>query len=118
VSWSEEKEEEKKKPKSISEVMKVGFKGGKALMRKVTSTKKPATKEEAAELLSLLTDMSKAKPPKGEQESWDKLNKALVESAKEVSEGIAAGKDVEDAKKALKKAGNCAKCHKEHRPKK
>lgn len=109
------KEEEKKKPKTIKEVMKVAFKGGsKALLKKVASTKKKSTEKENKELLSLLKDMAKGKPPKGDQKSWDKFNKTLLEPA----QAIVDGKDIEKAKKALKKAGSCGKCHKAHKPKK
>lgn len=112
VSLAEDKKEEEKKPMSIHDVMEKGFKGGKSLLRVVTNTKKESSKEENEKFLGMLKDMAKQKPPKGDEESWKKLTAELVEPA----EKIVKGEDVEKNKLALKKAANCGKCHKAHKP--
>ncbi len=74
----------------------------------MTSKKKDATKEENEKFLGMLKDLQKAKPPEGEQKSWDKFTKALWILQKK----IVKGEDVEKIKATLAKAGGCAKCHK------
>ncbi len=113
ITKADEKEEEKdKKPMSVHDIMEKGFKGSKALYRKIISTKKEPTKEEKEEFLSMMKDMAKNKPPKGDEEAWKEKTKALVEP----TEKIVKGEDVKEAIKELKKAASCAKCHKEHKP--
>ena len=62
-----------------------------------------ASDDEKKELLAMLKDMAAQSPPKGSEESWKKLNGALVEAA----EGIVEGKDgaVDALKKELAKQG-------------
>lgn len=115
VSLADEKKDEKeKKPMSIEDVMKKGFKGGKSLYRKIISKKKEPTKEEKEKFLAMMKDLAKNKPPKGDEKSWKKFTTALVEP----TEKIVKGEDVEKAMAALKKAAKCGDCHKAHRPKK
>ena len=112
LAQAEEKSEEKeKKPMSIHDVMEKGFKGGKSLLRTVTDNKKESTKEDNEKFLAMLKDMAKQKPPKGDEESWKKLTGIMIEPA----EKIVKGEDVDKSKLELKKAANCAKCHKEHK---
>ena len=75
-----------------------------------TVAKGDASDEEKKELHAMLVSMSKNKPPKGEQEAWDKLTAALVKAGKAAVEG--------DGKAAgmLKKAANCKACHSVHKP--
>jgi len=93
---------------TIKEVMKKAHvppaKGEPSLLAKVTSGK--ASSEERKELVSLYQALAKNDPPKGEQDSWKEKTEALVKAAK-----------ANDAD-ALKKASNCAACHKEHKGKK
>lgn len=115
VSFAEDKPEEKeKKPMSVHEIMEHGFKGGKSLFRTVTNTKKDSSKEDNEKFLGMLKDLAKNKPPVGDEESWKKLTEAMVAPA----EAIVKGEEVEKAKLELKKAANCAQCHKAHKPKK
>ncbi|QDU95722.1 hypothetical protein Pla8534_35390 [Lignipirellula cremea] len=93
------------KKASIKQVMKEAMKG--PLGKKVASG--DATPEEQAKLVSLLKDMAAAKPPKGDQASWDAKAKALVEAA----EGVQAGTAGSGA--ALTAALNCGACHKAHK---
>lgn len=95
------------KPKyTIKEVMKEHKKG--ALKDKAVEG--TATAEEKKKLVELYEEMGKNKPPKGDAASWKKLCDALVKAAKEVEEGKKEGVD------NLKKAVNCAACHKDHKP--
>jgi surface antigen len=88
-----------KKPASIKVVMQKAMKGG--LCGKVASGK--ASDEEKKQLVSLFTDLAANKAPKGDADSWKAKTTALVEAAKS-GDGA-----------ALKKAANCAACHKEHK---
>lgn len=89
---------DKKDPKySVKEVMQKAMKGG--LFNKVSSGK--ATKEEKELLVELFVALHTHKAPKnGDQETWEKTTKAILDAAKSGDE------------KALKKAVNCAGCHK------
>ena len=77
------------------------------LLRKVLDGKASAT--EKKELLELYTELGKNKPPKGDDKSWKDKTSALVTASKEVVDGKEVG--VAD----LKKASNCAGCHKAHK---
>ena len=112
VTVAEEKKEEK--PMSTHDIMEKGFKGGKSLLRKVTSTKDDPTEEEVKTFLKMLKDLNKNKPEKGDVESWKKLTEAMLKPM----EDIAKGEDVKKNQLALKKAANCGKCHKAHKPSK
>ena len=94
------------KPKvSIKDAMKEHKKGG--LKDKVLDG--TATPEEKKKLADLYVEMAKNKPPKGTDESWKKLNDALIKASKEIVDGKPNG--IED----LKKAVNCGACHSAHK---
>ena len=98
--------DDKDKPKyTTKEVMKKALKG--PLHKKVVGGK--ASDAEKKELHELYVALSKNKPKKGDAASWKKLTGALVSAAKDAVDG----KDGAAAK--LKKAGNCAACHKAHK---
>jgi hypothetical protein len=84
---------------TIKDVMKKAMKGG--LCGKVASGK--ASDDEKKELVELFTALSKNTPPKGEKTDWEAKTKALLDAAK-ANDGA-----------ALKKAANCAACHKAHK---
>ena len=84
---------------TIGEVMKVAFKGG--LCGKVAGGK--ASDAEKAQLVELFTSLAANKPPKGDEASWKEKTGALLAAAK-AGDGA-----------ALKKAANCAECHKAHK---
>lgn len=88
-----------KEPVAIKVVMQKAMKGG--LCGKVASGK--ASDEEKKQLIALFTDLAKNKCPKGDEDSWKAKTKALLDAAKA------------DDTKALKKAANCAACHKAHK---
>ncbi|HEV3343929.1 MAG TPA: hypothetical protein VG125_26380 [Pirellulales bacterium] len=95
------------KPKyTIKEVMKKAHKDG--LMKKLADG--GGTKTDAEELLDLYKAMGKHKAPKGDAESWKTKTKALVDAAQAVVDDKAGARD------ELKKAANCAECHKAHKP--
>ncbi len=99
-------EDDAKKPKkSIKDVMKEAHKSG--LAKKVASEK--ATPEEREELLDLYVALAANKPPKGEEKSWKILSARLVTGAADVVEDPSDTRD-------LKRAMNCGKCHKLHKP--
>lgn len=90
---------------AIKAVMKEAMKGG--LCKKVAEGK--ASDDEKEKLVSLFENLSKAKPPKGDEESWTKKTNSLLKSAKGVAKGN------EKAVAALKKAANCKACHDVHK---
>ena len=100
--------ENRREPKhSIEQVMELAHSDG--LLKKVFAGS--ATAEEKTDLLDLYISMLQCTPPRGDVESWNRLSGAAV---------IAAAKAVvgrEDAAADLKKATNCAACHKAHKPK-
>lgn len=96
-----DKDKDKEKV-TIKQVMKKAMAGG--LCKKVATGK--ASSEERKELVALFEALAKNEPPKGDEESWKKKTKALVDAAK-ANDGD-----------ALKKAADCAACHKEHKGKK
>ncbi len=114
--------EEKKDP-SIKEIMTKAHKGADSLIGKLTRELKADTPEwepiqkQTKELAELGASLSKATPPQGEKESWEKLTKAYVANAKEMVE--AAGKKDKDTTAAdvMKVTKMCANCHMAHKPK-
>lgn len=87
--------------------MKKAMKGG--LCKKVASGK--ASDKEKEQLLELFEKLSKAKPHKGDPQSWKEKTGKLVKAAKAIVDGDDQGV------KALRKAANCKACHKVHRGK-
>ncbi|MCA1962547.1 MAG: hypothetical protein LDL31_01220 [Prosthecobacter sp.] len=69
-----------------------------------------ATADQLSELLKAYEAMAAAKPPKGNQASWDEKNQALISAVKKIQGGDASG--VSDYKKAV----NCKACHSVHKP--
>ena len=90
---------DKKEPVSIKVVMQKAMKGG--LCGKVAGGK--ASEAEKKQLIALFTDLAANKAPRGDDASWKEKTAALLAAAKA------------DDGKALKKAANCAACHKAHK---
>ena len=90
---------------SVKQIMKIAHKD--KLLNKVTSGK--ASAEEKTKLLDLYISMLENKPKKGDEESWHKLNGALILAAAKVTVGR------EGAVAELKKASNCKACHSVHK---
>ena len=87
---------EKDKEITIKLVMQKAMKGG--LCKKVASGE--ATEAEKKQLVEYFTGLTKTTPPKGDEKAWKEATTALLDAAK--------GTDAD----ALKKASNCAACHK------
>jgi cytochrome c553 len=106
---------------SIKDIMGKAHKGGDSLIGKLGKQLKadaPNWEEvqgETKELVSLGTGLGKNTPPKGEKESWDKLTKNYVTTAKEL-DADAQRKDKNAGTGALTQLrGMCANCHKAHK---
>jgi hypothetical protein len=78
------------------------------LMKKVAAG--DGSKEDAEKLVKLYEALEENKPPKGDEESWKKQTKAMIDAAEDAVKGEKGAGD------ALKKAANCAECHKAHKP--
>jgi hypothetical protein len=104
MSMAEDKKDEKPKH-TIKEVMKTAHKEG--LLKKVQDG--TATDAEKKKLADLYVALHENVPPKGSAESWKEKTEALVKASKDVLEGK------KDSGDSLKKAANCAACHKEHK---
>lgn len=99
-------DDDKDKPKhDIKEIMVLAHKKG--LYKKVIEGK--ASDDEKKQLTVLYIELSQNHPSKGSDESWKEKTTAVVKASKDVE----AGK--EGATAALKKANNCASCHKAHK---
>jgi hypothetical protein len=103
----DDKDKDKKPKYTIKEVMKKAHAPKDAIIKKVEEGK--ATKDEMKELVVMYKSLEVNKPPKGDEAEWAKRTKKLVEAAN------ALVKEDKDAKDLLKKAANCAECHKAHK---
>jgi hypothetical protein len=92
----------------IKEIMKKAFKKPMELQKRVV--KGVADAAETKELLNLFQSLAAQSPPRGEQDSWQEKTGLLVEAAQAAVAGEA------DAGTRLRKAANCAACHKIHKP--
>jgi hypothetical protein len=106
IAWMAQAAEEEKPKHTIKDVMKVAHK--EKLLDKIATGK--GSKEEAKQLLELYQALGANKPPKGDAEGWKAKTVAIVGAAQDVVN------DKPGAGAALKKAVNCAQCHKEHKP--
>jgi hypothetical protein len=99
------------KPLDIETIMekahKAPEKGKPSLFKTVVEGK--ANKDQKEELLKLYTDLSKNKPPKGDEGEWKKRCDAILGAAKDV---VA---DKPGSLMALKKAVSCMDCHEAHK---
>jgi hypothetical protein len=103
----------KAKPKySIEDVMEQAHtppkKGEKPLVQVVLAG--DATPEQKQKLLDLYISLAENDPPKGDKEAWAKKTAPVILGAAMVVVGRENGADI------LKKAANCAACHKEFKP--
>ncbi len=97
---------------SIKEIMDAAHKkpdGASASLLKLVA-KGEATEAQQQQLLELYESMAKQDPPTGDKKSWKELNDLLIDATKAVVAGD------EGADRKLKKASNCIKCHKAHKP--
>jgi predicted patatin/cPLA2 family phospholipase len=102
---------EAEKIMTVKEVMAKYHKapqGTPTMARKVQDGK--ASKEEIKELVKAYTDVSKNKPPKGEETSWKDKTTKLVAAITALDKGE------EGAMAKYNEAVNCMACHRAHRP--
>jgi cytochrome c556 len=110
------------KEPTVKEIMTKAHKGGNSLLAKLGKELKAeeppweTVQQQTKELVTLGASLGKNKPPKGSQESWDRLTKAYLATAKAL-DGAAKEKGLAVARaqhKALTQ--QCGACHKAHRP--
>jgi hypothetical protein len=90
---------------TIKKVMKQAHKDG--LTEKVALGN--ASDEEKKQLHEMYEALTKLKPPKGSDESWEDKTTKLVDAAQAAIDGE------QDAGKKLTAASNCKSCHNEHK---
>jgi hypothetical protein len=103
--------DEAKPELTVKEVMKAAHtapEGEKSLL--ATVLEGDATAEQKQKLLDLYINLAENGPPKGELHDWQVKTYTIVLEAAKVVVGR------EGAEAGLKKATNCAACHKEHKP--
>ncbi|HEY7159235.1 MAG TPA: hypothetical protein VH575_35150 [Gemmataceae bacterium] len=122
VSWTPSSAEDDKEP-SIKAIMTKAHKGGNSLLAKVGQDLKAAdpnwddVQMKTKELVKLGTSLGKNEPPKGGKESWEKLTKSYVDTAKQFD---AAAQKMEKTKAVTahtKLTKMCMTCHKAHKGK-
>jgi hypothetical protein len=105
-------ETERAKPKhAIKDVMRgahVAPEGGTSLLARVTGGN--ASDDEKHQLLDFYISLVENDPPRGEKEAFHAKTGAVVLAAAKVLVGR------EGATDDLKKATNCAACHRDHKP--
>jgi cytochrome c556 len=106
---------------SIKEIMTKAHKGGDSLLatlRQELQQDEPdwaEVQKDSKELVKLGTTLGKARPPRGEKESWKKQTGMYVATAKALS-AAADKKDKAGASAAFKKLqSSCTACHKAHK---
>ncbi len=101
------------KPKyTIKEVMKGAHtpaKEGEKPLRDIVLGGK-ATPEQKQQLLDFYISLAENEPPKGDKEAWAKKTAPVIVGAAMIVVGRENGADV------LRRATNCAACHKDHKP--
>jgi hypothetical protein len=123
AAWSHSADAQGEKPLTAKEIMGKLNKGDKALcptIGKELRAEEPAwdqIQQDAKNFTTYAEALSKARAPKGEMESWEKLTKAYAGDAKALEE--AAGKrDKKAAQTALARLADmktCGACHSAHR---
>src|SRR5262245_22694112 len=109
------------KTPAVKEVMTKLHRGAdclRARLGKALKADAPAwdeVQQQTKEFARLAEALGKNKPPQGDKESWERLTDDFGKLAKAMNE--AAEKKLKpDEQAALAKMGNCATCHKAHKP--
>jgi hypothetical protein len=109
------------KTPTIKEVMTKLHRGAdclRARLGKALKAEAPAwdeVQQQTKEFAKLAEALAKNKAPQGEKESWERLADEFGKQAKALNEA-AEKKSKLEAQAALAKLGNCATCHKAHKP--
>jgi cytochrome c556 len=108
---------------TVKEIMTKAHKEGSGLLADVGKALREDEpdwddiQKETKELVELGTALGKAKPPKGEQDSWDRLSKSYLDKVKAL-DAVSQKKDKSGAQNAFKSVRtSCGACHMAHRPK-
>lgn len=104
VSINAQDEEEPKF--TMKQVMTEGMKGG--LFKKAVQGE--ASEEEMKKLMEMCMTLGKYKVKKGDPDAFEERVKTIKKALKGIAEGD------EEAAEVLKKATNCASCHRAHKP--
>jgi cytochrome c556 len=106
---------------TIKDIMTKAHKGGNSLLQTMNKELKEDepdwndVQKDSKELVELGAALGKNKPPRGEPDSWEKLTKGYLDTAKSL-EASAEKKDKSGAKASLGKLlGSCKGCHQVHR---
>jgi hypothetical protein len=106
LAWAQAEGEAPKPKHTIEEVMEQAHKDG--LLNKVAEGQ--ASADEKSLLLDLYVSLAENDPPRGDVESYKKLANGAALAAARVVVGR------EGAEAQIKRAVNCAACHRDHRP--
>ncbi|HTU23230.1 MAG TPA: hypothetical protein VMG10_34670 [Gemmataceae bacterium] len=122
ASWTQLIAEDDKEP-SIKAIMTKAHKGGNSLIKTLEKDLKSAEpdwkddEKKAKELVKLGTALGKNMPPKGSKESWEKLTKSYVDTAKDLEAAVTAKEKKKAVTAHTKLTKMCAACHKAHKGK-
>jgi cytochrome c556 len=123
VTGSPTTADEKTDAPSVKDIMTKAHKGADSLLGKLKSEVKegepdwPTVQKQTKELIRLGDSLAKAKPPRGDDESW-KDNTAGYQAAVKKLDTAAADKNQEATQGSLNRlATTCVKCHKAHKGK-
>ncbi len=122
VSWTQSSAEDDKEP-SIKAIMTKAHKGGDSLIATVGKDLKAAdpdwvdVQSKTKELVKLGSALGKNEPPKGEKESWEKLTKSYVDTAKQLDKAAQAKEKDKAVAAHTKLTKMCMTCHKAHKGK-
>jgi cytochrome c556 len=115
--------DEKTDAPSVKDIMTKAHKGADSLLGKLKTEVKAgepdwaAVQKQTKELVRLGDSLAKAKPPRGDDESW-KANTAGYQTAVKKLDTAAADKDVKATEGSLNKlTTTCVTCHKAHKAK-
>ena len=118
---AQDKDKKEEKKLTTKQIMGAGHKGAEALFTKVQTAVKGKKWDDAAEPAKELAEngsiFPKAKPPRGDDESWQKLAGKYASDTKALAEAVEK-KDADAAGKAGKAiGGSCKTCHDAHKGK-
>ena len=120
--WTPLSAEDDEEP-SIKAIMTKAHKGGNSLLAMLGKDLKAADPnwddihKKTKELVKLGTSLGKNVPPKGDKESWEKLTKSYLDTAKQLDAAVAAKENSKAVTAHSKLTKTCMACHKAHKGK-
>jgi cytochrome c553 len=109
------------KTPTIKEIMTQLHRGPNCLRARISKALKAdeldwdALHKDTKAFARLAENLGKNEAPRGAKDSWDKLSEEFSKQAKALNDA-AEKKSKADAQAAHAKLGNCATCHKAHKP--